>query len=122
MLHATSNTNRLSSLEINLMKYILSLLALTLIVSSCTKETEEKTHCFKGVVKWVGSPAADGLGWVIYEDDSITTQPYIPQNLSNDFQKDGLKISVCLKETEEKFYCFCIQPLTKYRVTSIQHR
>lgn len=104
------------------MKYFLYLLVLIVAFGSCRKDKEEGGICFNGVIKYAGNPAADGLGWVIYKDDSTTTKPFVPQNLSDGYLKDGLKISVCLKETEEKLYCFCAQPLPKYRITSIQPR
>lgn len=108
--------------KIELMKRILILLAASTIIFSCSKSSDENEICFNGVVRWAGSPAADGLGWVIYKDDSTTTQPFIPKNLSGNYTKDGLIISVCLVKTAEKFHCFCTQPLPVYRITSINPR
>jgi hypothetical protein len=102
-------------------KYFLYLLA-AIALSSCSKDVDSDSTCFDGVIRWAGNPAADGLGWVIYEDDSTTTKPFVPQNLSDNYMKDGVKVSVCLKETEEKLHCFCVEPLPKYRITSIRYR
>jgi len=98
--------------------YLLSLIFL----SGCNKEKEEADMCFNGIVRWMGEPAADGLGWTIQKDDSITTQPFIPRNLSDEFKVNNLKVHVCMYKTDEKFYCHCVQPLDKYHITSIQKR
>ncbi|HUC81304.1 MAG TPA: hypothetical protein VMR70_10335 [Flavisolibacter sp.] len=104
------------------MKHLLLLLAVGFFFGSCSKEQEGEGKCFDGVVVYGGDPAADGLGWLIMEDDSVAPERYVPQNLANAYMKDGLKVSVCLQETEEKLYCFCAQPLPKYRITSIRTR
>ena len=104
------------------MKKFLPVLAISFLLASCTKSRGEDEMCFQGIIKYMGAPAADGLGWVILKDDSTTTKPFIPQNLDDAYQKDRLKISVCLRETNEKFYCFCQQPLNKYRIISIRMR
>lgn len=105
------------------MKRVLYLVGMLSLLFSCKKEKEnEETFCFDGVVRWAGEPAADGLGWVLYKDDSTTTKPYIPQNLPDEFKSNDLKVAACIYETDEKFYCFCIQPLSKYRITSIKRR
>ena len=101
----------------------LFLFALTVaLLAACSKQSTEPEICFDGVVRWMGEPAADGLGWTIHKDDSINYRPFIPRNLSDDFKLNNLKVHVCLYKTEEKFYCHCVQPLDKYHITSIQRR
>ena len=91
---------------------------------ACTKEKEKNTFCINGTVEWMGSPAADGLGWVLKKDTDSTQlfQVYIPSNLSEGFQKHGLAIQACLYQTDEKAGCFCANQPYKYFITSIQKR
>lgn len=105
-----------------MMRYVLYFLLFTTIFLSCKKENERETSCFNGIVEWRGSPAADGLGWTISNDDSVSPKTFIPRNLDDDFKVDGLKVSVCLYETDEKASCFCVQPPNKYHITSIRRR
>ena len=104
------------------MRYIFYLLLLVSFFSSCKKEQQAETMCLDGVIKWVGDPAADGLGWVIFKDDSSSSRPFVPRNLSNSLKVDGLKIAVCLYETDEKVLCRCVQPLNKFHIKSIRRR
>jgi hypothetical protein len=104
------------------MRSLLYLLLLVFIFGSCKKEQPAETLCFDGVIEWVGDPAADGFGWVIYKDDSASGKPYIPRNLDNSLKTDGLKVSVCLYETAEKVVCRCAQPVNKFHIESIRRR
>ncbi|HEY0039755.1 MAG TPA: hypothetical protein VGB71_03780, partial [Flavisolibacter sp.] len=101
------------------MRYFFYSLLLVFIFGSCKKEQQSETVCFDGIIKWVGDPAADGLGWVIYKDDSASSKPFIPRNLDNNLKIDGQKVAVCLYETDEKFVCRCVQPLNKFHIKSI---
>lgn len=93
------------------------------LLFSCKKEKQGKSLCFDGVVRWTGDPAADGLGWAIFADDSTAVyRPFIPQNLPDAYKANELKIAVCVSETDEKFYCMCAVPLNKYRIGSIKRR
>ena len=90
-------------------------------IFSCKKEKQQsETVCFDGTVRYMGSPAADGLGWVLYKEDSVSGQTFIPQNLSDDFKVDRLKVSACIYKTDEKFSCFCTAPMDVYRIVSIK--
>jgi len=102
-------------------RLLLILLVLSLFIS-CSKDKAENEVCFNGVVRWGGEPAADGLGWVIYKADNISGRPIIPRNLPDDYKVNDLNIHVCLYETNEKFYCQCIEPYNKYHITSIRRR
>lgn len=96
--------------------------AFCLAMLSCKKEGAE-TFCFDGLVQWHGDPAADGLGWVLVNDDSTALfRPFVPRNLPDDLKTDNLKVEVCLYETRDKFYCECPQPLNKYHITQIRRR
>lgn len=103
------------------MKRVFALAAFLILLGACNKKNEEAI-CLDGVVRWEGNPAADGLGWVIKNDDSTNTRTYVPLELSDSYKKDGLRVAVCLKETDEKVACFCAQPMNKFRITSIQVR
>lgn len=104
------------------MKYALFACVFSALLLSCKKEKQASEFCFDGIVKWMGEPAADGLGWVLYKGDSLQGSPYIPQNLPDGFKVNDRKVSACVYQTEEKFSCFCIRPLNTYRITSIKPR
>ena len=113
----------MSTLKRVMMRSILLASVLALLLLACKKEkAEEQDVCFDGVVRWMGEPAADGLGWVLYKDDTAYKQPYVPQNLPDDFKVANQKVSVCLSQTGEKFSCFCAVPLDVYHITTIQRR
>ncbi len=96
---------------------------LSLFFFACKKENQHAdTFCFDGMIRYMGSPAADGLGWVLYKEDSVSGQTHIPQNLSDDFKVDRLKVSACIYKTDEKFSCFCTAPMDVYRIISIKRR
>jgi hypothetical protein len=103
-------------------KKILCLLLVSLIFFSCKKDQIGEPLCFDGIIQWAGDPAADGLGWVIMKDDSTTTQPFIPRNLSEGYKIDQLKVAVCLYKTNEDFMCECVRPIKKFHIQSIRRR
>lgn len=120
---ATQTYFRWSSVETMRMKQLFLAAAVLCFIFSCRKETRNaETFCFDGMVRYLGSPAADGLGWVLYKEDSVSGQTYIPQNLSDDFKVDRQKITVCVYKTDEKFSCFCAAPLDVYHIVSIRSR
>lgn len=113
----------LSTVETTRMKKLLFITAVFCFVLSCKKEKQNaETFCFDGIVRYLGEPAADGLGWVLKNEGYESRQIYVPQNLSDNFKKDGLKVSVCLYKTDEKFSCFCTAPVDVYRIVSIIRR
>lgn len=101
------------------MKKIIYAFFFVLILTSCTKESAS-TICTDATVEWGGDPAADGLGWYISTGDSANHKTYIPQNLPDEMKIDGQAVHVCMYETNEKFYCQCVQPLNKYHITTIR--
>ena len=105
------------------MKNLLLAFILLCFIFSCKKEVQNaETFCFDGMIRNMGSPAADGLGWVLYKVDSVSGQIYIPQNLSDDFKVDRQNVAVCIYKTDEKFSCFCTAPLDVYHIASIKRR
>ncbi len=85
---------------------------------SCKKDkTTENQICFNATIVWRGSPAIDGLGWMI--KNKTTNEEYKPQNLLTTFEQDGLNVYVCLTKTTEKYGCFCVQPLDYYKIEYI---
>jgi hypothetical protein len=105
------------------MKKLLYCLTLFVVLLSCDKEnTECDSECFNALVRWGGEPGADGLGWYIQKLDSVGQRTYIPTNLPEQYKVDSLPVSTCVQLTDEKFYCMCVQPMNKYKVTSITRR
>lgn len=88
-----------------------------LLATSCKKQLDP--FCTNAEVRWGGDPAADGLGWHLF--DSIGgAKFFIPINLPDSLKIDGLPVNVCMYKTDEKFYCECARPLNKYQITSIR--
>lgn len=99
------------------MKHLfLALIALAFVFTSCTKEA----NCIAGTIQWGGEPAADGLGW--YLESEEFTKPVKLKNLSSTYQVDDLAVSACLLKTDEKYQCFCAEPLDVYNIKSIRKR
>ena len=104
------------------MKKLAALISVVIVLASCAKDSctiEKESICVDAVIKWGGSPAADGLGWYI-SVDSTRGIYYIPTNLSDNFKVDGLKVNTCLHKTNGKFYCMCPEPIDVYEITSIR--
>ena len=63
------------------MKRLLITGLLSLFLFACHKGSEvgqnPETFCFDGTVRWMGEPAADGLGWVLYKGDSVSGETYL---------------------------------------------
>lgn len=105
------------------MKQIYSaLMALAFSFASCSKEANciDNTTCIDGTIQWGGEPAVDGLGWYFQSDEF--TKPVKLKNLSSTYQVHDLAVSACLLKTDEKYQCFCAEPLDVYEVKSIQKR
>ncbi len=94
-------------------------LAFTIVVLFACNKQKEETFCTTATVLFMGDPAADGLGWVLYADSSRSLY-YVPSNLPASFKKVGLGVNVCLYKTAEKINCFCAAPPNKYFITSIK--
>lgn len=105
------------------MKSYLCVTVAMLFLFACNREKQPDSLCFDGIVRYAGNPAADGLGWVIYKDDSTATaRPFVPRNLADEFKVNELKVKLCLYETNEKASCFCPTPPNKYYITDIKSR
>jgi hypothetical protein len=109
-------------MKINKMKKWLFLVLVFVALLSCDKDNDHPDTCTDtAVVKWGRDPAADGLGW--YLMDSVGgPKIYIPRNLPDYLRIDGQPVTVCLYETDEKFFCHCPQPLNKYQITFIRKK
>jgi hypothetical protein len=110
----------------------LLLIGLTLLVS-CTPEdlgdntngeqpiiTQGPAIHFEGVIKWNGSPEADGRGWSFVP--AQTNNHYYLKNLPASFQQDNLQVAISLKQTTEKARCFCPDPPYLYAVIAIEKK
>ena len=96
-----------------------ALIALAFLFASCEKEINCKdTTCIDGTIQWGGEPAVDGLGWYLQSDEF--TKPVKLKNLSSIYEVDDLSVSVCLVKTNEKYQCFCAEPLDVYEIKSIR--
>ncbi len=100
------------------MKRFFILVFFVTVLFACNKQKEE-TFCTEATVLFMGDPAADGLGWVLFAD-STRGLYYVPSNLPASFKKNGLVVNVCMYKTEEKVSCFCAAPPNKYFITSIK--
>lgn len=101
------------------MKKIFCLLALSLFLMSCKKEKAEQ--CIDTMVFWGGDPAADGMGWYLADSRGSATT-YSVDNLPARFEKDSTPVRVCLKRTDKKRSCYCINPPFVYHIESISGR
>lgn len=98
------------------MKTLLFILFIPLALG-CKKDKD--SFCINAEIRWGGDPAADGLGWHLF--DSIGGfRVFIPRNLPDSLKIDGLPVNACMYPTNEKFYCECARPLNKYHITSIR--
>ena len=69
------------------------------------------------MVKYMGDPAADGLGWVLrMNDNSIES----PTNIAGEFQRDELLVSVAFKRSSKTFPCRCDEPKYMVDIISIE--
>ena len=104
------------------MKKIIAVVASGIFLVACNKEKQGRGFCSEtAVVRWSGDPAADGLGWIIF--DSVGgARSMVPRNLSNEYKIDNLPVSVCMVETDEKYPCECLQAVNKYQITYIRKR
>lgn len=82
-----------------------------LVLSGCSKDEEPGREAH---IDYRGSPAVDGLGWVLLFSDQTFE---IPSNLSDEFKVDDLKVKVVYEKTSKQFPCICSQP--KYMVDII---
>lgn len=108
------------------MKRLLYLCGFILFLYACKKDqqfcTTEESVCVDATVKWMGEPAADGLGWTLLKDSTLNTY-YIPINLPDNMKTDGLKVNACIIRTDQKFICgMCVSFPDMYHILSIRQR
>lgn len=96
------------------MRKLVFVLALFTCIVSCNKKEESDityshshTICTDGFIHWGGDPAADGSGWNLRTGDGSSATYYILKDLPDNFKTDGLSVSACVEETEERAPCFC---------------
>jgi len=103
------------------MKKLLIPLVVILSFFSCDKKSETMGICTDGYIHWGGEPAVDGLGWYFKGTAEIKYAVKL-KDLPAAFQTDSLAVTVCLQKTDEKYYCFCSQPMEVYIIKSIQKK
>ena len=64
----------------------------------------------------MGSPAADGFGWVLGFSDQTFE---VSTNLANGFKVDELKVKVVFEKSSLSFPCRCTQPKYIDKIISI---
>lgn len=99
------------------MKPLLLLSAFVFLFTACNKEQ----NCTDGLIRWGGEPAVDGLGWY-FTSAELGDRPVKLKNLPDGYLTDSLQVNACLRKTNEKYQCFCAEPLDVYEVKSIQKR
>jgi hypothetical protein len=105
------------------MKRIFFVLLLTgMTATACKKNTvNNNATCGIATVKYMGDPAADGLGWTLFVGDSASNGHLeIPENLAAGFKTHGLVVDICYERTDHLFYCFCTAPYKMINITSIK--
>jgi hypothetical protein len=87
----------------------LFVIAILVLVVSCRKTVSREPETtapgpFNATVRWSGSPAVDGIGWILHLEGANMEKP---SNLADEFQIDVLKVFVTYEPTTEKYPCFC---------------
>ena len=100
------------------MKHIFLSLILLVLFTACNKESNCSN--INGTIQWGGEPAVDGLGW--YFESTELSRPVKLKDLPASYQVDDLEITACLTKTDEKYQCFCAEPMDVYLVKSIRER
>ncbi len=102
------------------MKLLIILPVLVLSFLSCSRQPEEGI-CTDGYIHWGGEPAVDGVSW--YFKGTAELQYAVKlKDLPAAFQIDSLPVNVCLIKTNEKYHCFCSQPMEVYTIKSIHRK
>jgi hypothetical protein len=98
------------------MKQLFFAVSLLFLFTACQKET----RCIDGTIQWGGDPASDGLEWY-FESPELSRHVKL-KDLASEYKVDNLSISVCLVKTDEKYQCFCAEPMDVYAIKSIRKR
>jgi len=105
------------------MKRILfGLLVAGVAITACKKNTvSNNATCGTATVRYMGDPAADGLGWTLFIGDSTGTgHTEIPEHIADMYKVNGLVVDVCYERTDHLFYCFCTSPFKMINIVSIK--
>jgi hypothetical protein len=74
-------------------------------------------------IKYYGDPMTDGLGWVLViragDVESKEETAEVPNNLPDEFKKDGAEVKVVYKKTTQRVPCRCMEPKYYVEITSI---
>lgn len=97
-----------------------ALLLFTLTLFSCEEELTVcpvETEPKEALLRFTGSPALDGCGWLI----EVSSKTYSPTNLPTEFQKEEeQRVLITYELLNEKFSCgFGNTQFNKIRITRI---
>lgn len=101
-------------------KLIPLLLLMVCFAAACKKDTGTNSICDTATVRYMGDPAADGLGWTLLVGDSSNAHIEIAENLAEAYKTNGLVVDICYQKTENLYYCFCAQPYKMIHLITIK--
>lgn len=111
------------------MKKLFIILIVFGLYSSCIKPvTPKEDFCAEGHIFWGGDPVTNpnGLGYFFATKRVGNWKFYQVKEtaLAAEFksQTDSIAVNICLKSTNEKAPCPCVQPTYYYEVKSISKR
>jgi len=84
------------------------------LATSVRPSGQENTNA---IIEWSGSPAADGLGWVLHTMDGRIE---VPDNLPDEFKQDGLAVVTQYDRTATRVPCRCAEPKYYVHLTMIE--
>ncbi|MDB5192574.1 MAG: hypothetical protein JWQ96_2137 [Segetibacter sp.] len=109
------------------MKNLLVIPTFLVMLVGCSKEavnpnndenkltTGPVTKGVNATVAFMGDPTLDGLGWVLMVDKTAE----VPNNLTNNFKKEGMSVVVSFKRTNQPVPCRCADKKMYVEITSI---
>lgn len=109
-------------------KMIIVLLVLTIYVACVKPVAPKEDFCAAGHMFWGGDPATNpnGLGYyfAIKREGNWKFYQVKESAIATEFksQTDSIAVNICLKSTNEKAPCPCVQPSYYYEVKSISRR
>jgi len=96
-------------------KLLTGIFSLILLFSACTEPTAMKDGELQ-IEGEVTYKTIEGGFWAIQDQD----QTYVPVNLSEDYQQDGLNVEVSANETKDKASIYMAGPMIE--IVSIRKR
>ncbi|GGC36522.1 hypothetical protein GCM10011386_30810 [Parapedobacter defluvii] len=97
--------------------FVIAFLIFTAFIPGCKKNDNLQT--LTGTIVDTGSPALDGCGWLFQVGDTF----YHPVNLSEQFQKNGITVTVIFEALNDEYRCGFVPPGTpghpKIKIRSI---